>query len=259
MTEQADFCLSIVSHGHGPLVRALLEDLQRHCGSTQPIVLTLNIAEDETFLADFAALPITVIRNARPKGFGANHNAAFQACNTRWFAVLNPDLRLPQDPFPALRRVAELPRTGIVAPRVLNAAGEVEDAVRRAPTPWSVAWRFLGHKQVIEPSASAAPGAPFYWLAGMFLVFDSNAYRQIGGFDERFFLYYEDYDICARFYREGYQLAVAREASVVHQAQRTSRRSLGYLRWHLTSLLRVWSSIYFWRLWATGNDGTRRR
>jgi N-acetylglucosaminyl-diphospho-decaprenol L-rhamnosyltransferase len=248
MTAQADFCISIVSHGHGALVRALLEDLQRHCGSAIPIVLTLNIAEDESFLAGFAEMPITVVRNARPKGFGANHNAAFQSCRARWFAVLNPDLRLPHNPFPALGRVAELPRMGVVAPRVLNPTGAVEDSVRLVPTPWSVAWRFLGHRQVIEPSVAATPRVTFYWMAGMFLVFDASAYRKLGGFDERFFLYYEDYDICARFYRSGYQLAVAREADVIHEGQRTSHRSLRYFRWHLAGLLRVWSTLHFWQL-----------
>jgi N-acetylglucosaminyl-diphospho-decaprenol L-rhamnosyltransferase len=248
MTVHGDFCISIVSHGQGALIRALLADLLRHCGSALPIVLTLNVPEDETFLADCAELSLTVVRNASPKGFGANHNAAFQSCSARWFAVLNPDLRLPDNPFPALTRVAEQPGMGVVAPRVVNSQGEVEDAVREVPTPWSVAKRFFGYKRVIEPSVAAMRGRAFYWLAGMFLVFDANAYRQLGGFDERFFLYYEDYDICARFYRQGYQLAVARESNVVHDGQRTSRRSLRYLRWHVTSLLRVWSSVLFWRL-----------
>lgn len=92
--------LSVVSHGHGPLLARLLDDLAGVPGIAQAgVIVTLHLAT-EAFDAGpwpglaWPGLAITVIRNAVPKGFGANHNAAFARCRTDWFVVLNPDLRL---------------------------------------------------------------------------------------------------------------------------------------------------------------------
>lgn len=88
----------------------------------------------------------------------------------------------------------------------------------------------------------------FYWLAGMFLAFPAAAFRRIGGFDERFFLYCEDYDICVRLVLDCRQLLKVPTARVIHAAQRDSHRSVRHLRWHLQSLAKVWASGAYWRL-----------
>lgn len=245
----AGLTLSIVSHGHGALLARLLDDLAKSDAHGRwPIILTLNLAQ-ETFDADrWPTLDIRVLRNARPRGFGANHNAAFAYCKTPWFAVLNPDLRLPIDPFGSLLLYAEhSPRLGAVAPRIVDAQGRREDSVRVNLTPWSLLQRKL-HRSAGRADAHADVGGngAFFWLAGMFLLFSSDAYRAVDGFDERFFLYCEDYDICARLRRAGYGLAVEPRSTAVHEAQRDSRRSWRHLRWHLASLLRVWTSSAFW-------------
>ena len=82
----------------------------------------------------------------------------------------------------------------------------------------------------------------------MFMVMESNVFSAIGGFDERFFLYCEDYDLCARLYRSGYSLMLDQSTHVVHDAQRASYRSMRHLTWHLGSLLRVWFSRLFWEV-----------
>jgi N-acetylglucosaminyl-diphospho-decaprenol L-rhamnosyltransferase len=234
--------ISIVSHGHGRLLGPLLADLAR-C-MTCELVLTINVAEDEDFLNTVRPAGLTVIRNAAPKGFGANHNAAFARCRTPWFAVLNPDIRLSVDPFPVLlSAIAPHPEVGVIAPRIVNAAGQDEDSVRANPAPWSVAGR------VFDRRIGRARGTQgFFWLAGMFLLFRSQAFERVGGFDERFFLYYEDYDICARLWRAGFPAMWEPRATAIHEAQRDSRRSIRHLRWHVGSLARVWTSGVFW--WA---------
>jgi N-acetylglucosaminyl-diphospho-decaprenol L-rhamnosyltransferase len=214
------------------------------------VIVTLNLA-GEAFNADaFAPLKIRVLRNDRAQGFGANHNAAFRLCRTPWFAVLNPDLRIPNDPFPTLLEVAaRWPDVAAVAPTVVASDGVLEDAVRANLTPASLfARRLLARRKPMTVETPAQRGGSFYWLAGMFLLLRSDAYRGVGGFDERFFMYCEDYDLCARLYMAGYALAVASDAKVIHDAQRSSHRSWSHLRWHMTSLLRVWRSRAFWQV-----------
>ena len=237
--------VSIVSHGQGQLAARLLEDLSRL--NVAEVVVTFNLPEQEGFLSGIPGQAVTVIRNAVPKGFGANHNAAFAKCRTPWFAVLNPDVRLPLDPFTSLLSTASgLSSPGVVAPTIVDPSGRVEDSVRANPTPCSVAGRVFD-RSIGRVDATTGAAQEFYWLAGMFLMFSSDAFRRIGGFDERFFLYYEDYDVCARLRRSGFEIAVDRRVQAVHDARRDSRRSGRHLRWHLASLLRVWMSGNFWR------------
>ena len=242
--------LSVVSHGQGALLVRLLGDLRANPSLTaSTVIVTLNLEEAFDPVA-FKPLRIKVVRNASPKGFGANHNAAFSLCDTEWFAVLNPDLRVPEDPWPALFAASvRWPNLALIAPRVLGSTGLPEDAVRPNLTPLSVLTRRF-HRR-LAPMLVVGPtqiGNRFYWLAGMFLLLRASAFRAIGGFDERYFMYCEDYDLCARLYTAGYGLAVVPGAAVVHAAQRDSHRALQPLRWHFSSLLKVWTSGVFWRV-----------
>jgi len=231
--------ISIVSHKQIALVDRLLAELVALRTSVAlEVIVTLNTAEPvPTHWASFA-LPLRLLHNTCPKGFAANHNAAFAAAQGRWFCVLNPDIRLPHDPFPVL--LAELQRqaTALVAPVVLNSSGAIEDSVRRFLTAGSLVRKLFGGND--GRYRFALGGAPFLpdWVAGMFMLFDSEAFRAVGGFDEGFHLYYEDVDICARLWQAGYKVALHPGVSVVHEAQRTSRKSPRYMAWHLRSMVR---------------------
>jgi N-acetylglucosaminyl-diphospho-decaprenol L-rhamnosyltransferase len=76
------------------------------------------------------------------------------------------------------------------------------------------------------------------WVAGMFMLFRADDYRALGGFDEGFFLYYEDVDICARLWKAGRPVLACPKAQVIHDARRASRQNLRYMRWHAGSMAR---------------------
>lgn len=261
-----DLALSIVSHGHGPLLAELLRELDAEDSlAGTKVVVTLNRREESFDTSGYTRLVIEAIRNPAPRGFGANHNTAFARCATRWFAVLNPDLRLVcGEPFSALLATAgSVHAIGAIAPIIVDANGRREDSVRGNLTPWSLVLRhLLGKRQPLPAAAPARIGQPFYWLAGMCLVFDRDAYSRIGGFDERYFLYGEDYDICARLYSAGHAIAVDAKCSIAHDARRGSHRQVQHMLWHLSSLLRIWCSAAFWRVTLDPNsrpDGVATR
>ena len=76
------------------------------------------------------------------------------------------------------------------------------------------------------------------WIAGMFMAFHEDAFRAVRGFDERFFLYYEDVDICRRLRRAGYVVVYDPRSSVIHDARRASRRNVRLMAIHAASALR---------------------
>ena len=78
--------------------------------------------------------PEELVANDCPKGFGANHNAAFGRSASKIFFVVNPDIRLPDNPFPALMESLEGENVAAAGPLVRNATGQPEDSARRFPT-----------------------------------------------------------------------------------------------------------------------------
>ena len=243
-----ELSVSIVSHGHVAEVRNLLSDLRDIVPDSTEILLTLNSAADAP-LADIA-LPGRgrVIRNSAPKGFGANHNAAFGLSRGKYFCVVNPDIRLPADPFQALMRAAAQERVGIVAPRVVDSSGAIQTSYRRVPTPALWLRHALGSKPDYD-YANPAP-AEVDWFAGMFMLFRREVFESLGGFDERYFLYYEDVDICCRARIAGWRVRLEPRASVIHDARRDSHRNLKFTLWHAQSVLRFWLSATYRRTWT---------
>lgn len=243
MSEPApELSISIVSHGQLALVQQLLQDLEKQCaGTSLEIILTLNIPEPLSIDPTASTLPLSVISNPQPKGFGQNHNAAFTQARGRFFCVLNPDVRLLSNPFPEILSALSNPIVGVAAPRIVDQNGKVEDSARHFPTLKELFGKLFGGRSAVFEGRATAENAPD-WLAGMFLVFTHDVFEQLGGFDERYFLYYEDVDICMRLRLMGKQARLCSEVSAIHQARRSSHRNLRYLYWHISSVVRYFLS-----------------
>jgi len=244
MTGIPKVSLSVVSHGQGGLVRALLADLAAHVKTRCEVVLTVNIPEPDLPDLQRMPFPVRVISNPAPKGFGANHNAAFRASSGRFFCVLNPDIRMSHDPFPALLTAAARPDAGVVAPVIRGPDGGIENSARPFPTPLSILRKALfGAPPALLPPATGAIHPD--WVAGMFMLIPRDLFAALGGFDERYFLYYEDVDLCARARLQGRDVVVTADAEAVHEARRQSHSDARYRRWHVRSMARFFLSPVF--------------
>jgi hypothetical protein len=244
--------ISVVSHAQNALANQLLDDLERWCPTRIAVVVTENV-RDAVALQVSRAHPVDVIANAAPKGFGANHNAAFARCATPFFCVANPDIRLASDPFPGLLATLGDEAAGVAGPLVRSPQGTIEDSARRFPTLGLLAAKLVSAPR--GPDYSSRDGAiDVDWVAGMFMLFRSDAYRLVGGFDEAYFLYYEDADICRRLHQHGRRVMYAPAAAVVHDARRGSRRTPRLARHHAASMLR-----FLRRSWSRGSGQAAAR
>ncbi len=247
-----NFTLSIVSHGHRLHIRALLQDLAQLPRDDFDVVLTLNLPEELPLDLATLPFPVKVINNPIPKGFAANHNAAFVENTGRYFVVLNPDIRLIGDPFPALLDYLAQKPDSICAPLVVNQAGDVEDSARLFPTPLFLIKKLYSKLRgtplrpdvIVEDTLALYPD----WIAGMFVVVAHETYGALGGLSERYHMYYEDVDFCVRARLAGQQVAVVKGARVIHEAQRDSHRKLRHLMWHISSILRFFLSKGYFQL-----------
>lgn len=246
--ETVDVSISVVSHLQIDLVAALLADIEAHCKSTHlELIMTLNLDEALPFSPDAFPWPVKVIRNASPKGFGANHNQAFACATGRYFCVMNPDIRLNNNPFNDLMSCLQDAAVAVAAPVVLDGQGVIDDTARRFPSPIGILRKAFGGSIGADYPVGGTPVHPD-WVGGMFMLCPRAAFEEINGFDERYFLYYEDVDLCARLRLKGYEVVLCPQARVFHHARRSSHRSFKYARWHVTSMVRFFLSPVYWRL-----------
>jgi GT2 family glycosyltransferase len=230
--------VSIISHGHGSMVPGLLRSLLSF-PEIGRIILTLNFPEEINFDSNDRVL---IIRNKSQKGFGENNNAAFQLCSSEFFCVLNPDIVFTQNPFPSLIEALANCQIGLVAPKVVNENGETEDSARRFLTPLSIFSRNLLARSDAYQVGSTSNSFFVEWIAGMFMLYKTAVYRDLHGFDQRYFLYVEDADICTRSWLNGYRVMMVPSVCVIHNARRATLKNWRHLGWHVTGLIK-----YFFR------------
>lgn len=232
-----DITISIVSHNQDYILSNLVKKLSKYSANISKVIITHNKFESNSLIDQDLPFEVLIIQNQQPKGFGANHNQAFENCNTPFFCVMNPDIDINIDPFNILKSNFTDSLTGIVAPSVYNLQGEVEDTARYFPTPFSILRKILFNYNGAFKSDSMEICYPD-WVGGMFLLFRSSIFKDLAGFDEKYFLYYEDVDICLRLWKYGFKIIQSKEIFVIHDARRTSHTNVKYLKWHIESLLR---------------------
>lgn len=233
--------VSLVSHGHDEMVWRLVDQLVV-CPEVTQVIVTLNIPEASPAILNDK---VVLLKNDVPKGFGANHNAAFALAKGEFYCVINPDIELTQNPFSALVGVLADQSVGLAVPLVVGSSGQVEDSMRRFLSAWSMVKRMLGFDSGAYPLCLGGSDFMPDWAAGMFMVFRSEAYAKVGGFDERYFMYCEDADICTRLWKVGYKVVGCLSTSVIHNAQRASHRSFKHLSWHVRNMARYFLSHSF--------------
>ena len=230
--------VSITSHRHGALVSGLMGELLE-CPEVERVVVTHNLPED-------GALPhskkVILKKNSQPMGYGANQNTAFSLAENTFFCVLNPDIQIKSNPFPELLASFSNHKVALVAPKIFTPEGRVEDSARKFPTLRSLLSKAAGGSNGTYSELKSSPD----WVAGMFMIFRSDVFREIGGFDEMFFLYYEDVDICWRLRQKGYEIKFVPSVEVIHDARRESRKNWRYARWHLASMARYLIKARAW-------------
>ncbi len=183
------------------------------------------------------------------RGYGAALNAGLRDAAAPYVLVMNADVRVAPNVTGQLQaRFEGFPRLGVVAPRLLSPDGTVQPSCRRFPTHRSLLWsrgsplRFLrGHTdrsyRLPEPSAFTLTDV----VAGACMAIRRDVWNELGGMDERFFLYAEDTDFCHRAKRAGWLVGYDPSVTVAHAwGASTSQSRRQSHRIHAESL-----SLYF--------------
>jgi hypothetical protein len=180
-----------------------------------------------------------IIRNERNLGFAAAVNQGLRRSRGRHLLLLNPDAFLGPD---TLRHLVDFldanPKVGAVGPQILHPDGRVQGSARGFPDALSA---LFGRRSLLTryfprnplsrrnlPALTDVPRDPISvdWLSGACVMIRREAVGEVGDLDERFFMYWEDADICWRLRQGGWEVIYDPRVRVVHQVGASSDRAV---------------------------------
>lgn len=246
----------IVNHKTGNrtarLVKQLLETDQR--GQLAVIVVDNSPKADAALETLGTGEPRVSIVRQTNRGYGAAVNLAARSAGTPWLAILNPDVEANADAVLKLRDYcAANPRVGVAAPRLLNPDGTLQRSFRRVPSVLALIGNRLPTALRVGPlrlhttrylMLDVMPTTPWIvpYVLGAFMVLPSCVFQELGGFDESYFMYFEDVELCVRAAERGYEVHYVPEVTAVHEHARLSTRSVAMFAEHVRSALRFYRS-----------------
>ena len=232
----------LINYNAGPeLGRALRSIADELVDQRWEAVVVDNASSDGSaeVVADFAP-HVRLERNDENVGFARGVNQGLEATSGSFVLLVNPDCRLIAGAVGALRR--ELERSdayAIAGPRILNPDGTVQGSARGDPDMFTglfgrttVLRRLMpdlaiAKRNVVssEDAGSGDGSVTVDWLSGACLLARREALHRVNGFDERYFLYWEDADLCRRLRALGAQVRYVPAATAIHRVGQSSRSS----------------------------------
>lgn len=196
---------------------------------------------------------VTCVATGKNLGFGGGHNFVLKDLNSRFHAIVNPDIILREDAFSALLTFMQDESIGMCVPRLTDEDGELLSVYRRELTVWDMFLRMFlkgafkkrqAHHTMQDADYSRPFDVPF--AQGSFLLIRTELFKKLNGFDERFFLYMEDADLCKRVNAQS-RLVYCPYATVVHKWERGSHKNGKLFKLHVQSMIAYFSK-WHWKL-----------
>jgi N-acetylglucosaminyl-diphospho-decaprenol L-rhamnosyltransferase len=228
----------VVAYNSARTLRACVEPL----AAMPAVAVTVvdNASPDDTEAA-IAGVDAALVRAESNGGFAAGCNLGAAGGSADYVLLLNPDARVAEADLMKLVAVLDArPDAALAAPRILEDDGSLAYSLRRFPRRRSTfAQALFLHRlwpraawtdeSVRDPAVYAAPGSP-EWVSGACMLVRRSALEAIGGFDEGFFLYCEDTDLCRRLSDAGWGVCFEPAAVARHEggvsAPRTSLQAV---------------------------------
>lgn len=203
-----------------------------------------NSSSDDTLDKVRRLFPGAVIVQSRTNaGFGAGHNAVLPMLDSKYHAIINPDITLDRDVISELTDYMEAhPEVGIITPKILNEDGTEQYLPKRRPTfKYLLSGRVPFMKSVRREYCRAGEvldePAEIDFCTGCFMLIRTELFKSVGGFDERYFMYFEDADLTLKV-KQTHKAVFYPGTCAYHKWHRTSSKSIKFLFIQIQSMFK---------------------
>lgn len=184
-------------------------------------------------------------------GFGKGHNYMISKINSKYHCIMNPDIVFVEDAFSEIIRYMDKNKdVGMVIPKIIDEQGNLQLVYRKEVTVFDMFVRMfckgLFNKRYKEHTLQYKDYTkPFQvpFGQGSFLIVRTELFKKLDGFDDRFFMYMEDADLCKRVNLIS-KLMYYPDVSVIHKWEKGSHRNFKLFRYHLNSM------IFYFKKWG---------
>lgn len=235
MDKHYDISIITVNWNSAHQIENMLESLRLFSkGVLYEIILVDNGSETSDLLhlqkliEKFRLIEITLKQSDENLGFGKACNIGAQISKGNYLAFINPDIIFSENTLKTLLDELKTdPKIGLVGPMLKDNEGRIVTSAMKRSSIWSIAIgktflpisKALGRKTsgsfYIDQSVASYPD----WVYGSFMVSPSRVFKAVGGFDERYFMYAEEADLCLSIIKLGYKVRYLPTTSVIHEGE----------------------------------------
>ena len=251
--------ISIVTHNSRDIFKTL-DHLEKEIGEDPRFEVKIfdNNSKAE-YIAKMQDYPfVTVISANENLGFGHGHNQLLMNATQEYGFICNPDILVTKESIEGLLKRIQENEAAVVVPQVLNEDGSIQYLVRKRLAVFDYFLRFIPFhwvKKVFKKRLSAyecrdLPQDQTSYSrmgSGCFMLVEIACFKEIGGFDEQFFMYFEDNDLCLRYEKAGYRILYTPFEKVVHLYGKGAHRSAKLFLVFMHSMMKFFNK-WGWRL-----------
>lgn len=248
--ESPELSIVIVSWNTSSLLQACVASVlnSTKAESWEVIVVDNASADDSAAMLSRASPSIFRIENSANVGFARANNQAIAVARGRYVLLLNSDTIVPPDAIARLVTfLQQHPDTGACGPSLLQTTGTVQPfAFGGDPTPSYLLRRGCMHLFYHRPlhDWKTTQVQTVDWVSGACLLVRREAMEQIGGFDENFFMYFEDVDLCLRLRKQGWKIYYNPDVSITHIGGASVSQNHTRTHWYDASLRYFYAKHY---------------
>lgn len=227
-----DFSIIIVNYNTRDLLKDCLRSIYRSRGSgTYDVIVVDNNSSDGSVEMVRREFPQTkLIVNQENLGFARGCNKGLTLSHGRYSILLNSDTEILPSSLDGLINFLDSgradPKIGIIGCKIVNPDGSVQYSVGKFPSLWStVADMFRPYQKRKYCLAGYDTAHEVDWVTGAFIAIDNRVIQDVGCFDERYFMYYEEVDWCLRAKKKGWKVFYFPNISIIHKAPLASRKN----------------------------------
>ena len=234
-----DLSIIIVNYNVKEFLQNLIHSIEKASSNlTKEIFIIDNASDDGSVEFIREKFPqIKLIANQKNLGFGKANNLGLNEASGKYLLMINPDTIVAEDTFEKMIEFFDQNKNvGLAGCKILNPDGTLQLACRRSfPGPWVSFTKVTGLSSFFPKSKIFARYNLTYLdenqsyevdaISGSFMMMRKEVYEKVGGFDEQFFMYGEDLDLCYRIQKTGYKVFYVHTTQIIHYKGESTKRS----------------------------------